>query len=131
MLGSRWQRKDYKPEMGEYVGYTVIAVTNTEHVHPNHPQQVVYEGDNGFIWSRALVDWPGSLVPETYEDDLCFDGSSIVDIADNMINKQGFVVTIENMEIDMTNFTGALVDALESLYKVESDVYKNLNRNTL
>lgn len=65
-IGSRWVRGDNKfdPEHGEYNGYTVMAITNTEHVHPSHPPQVVYKGDNGRIWSLPLERWPGNLVPE-------------------------------------------------------------------
>ena len=64
-IGSRWKRKiPHKEKLGPYNGYTVLFITNTEHSHPNHPPQVVYEGDNGRKWSRSLELWPGSLKPE-------------------------------------------------------------------
>ena len=63
-VGSRWGRTDYDKTQGDYNGYTVLFLTNMEHQHPNHPQQVVYQGDNGHHWSVPLVDWPRNLVPE-------------------------------------------------------------------
>ena len=62
--GSRWGREGYDPFKGDYNGYTVLYVTNTAHVHENHPEQVVYRGDNGKIWSMPLSEWPGNLVQE-------------------------------------------------------------------
>lgn len=64
--GSRWVRKDnvFNPDSGGYNGYFVLYVTNTEHIHTSHPPQVVYEGDNGHIWSLPLSEWPGNLEKE-------------------------------------------------------------------
>jgi hypothetical protein len=62
-IGSRWVRPDFDPEKGPFNAYTVVAVTNTAHTHPDHPSQVVYRGDNGHWWSRPVTDWPGSLKP--------------------------------------------------------------------
>ncbi|MDC8457793.1 hypothetical protein JJO78_20185 [Marinobacter sp. DS40M6] len=64
--GSRWCRADntFDPSKGEYNGYTVEGVTNTEHLHENHEPQVVYRGDNGFLWSLPITRWPGNLQPE-------------------------------------------------------------------
>ena len=58
---TRWCRKDYDPNKGNYNGYTVVTITNTAN---RHPEQVVYKGDNGNIWSIPLADWPGNLIPE-------------------------------------------------------------------
>lgn len=69
LIGSRWVRED----MGRHVvynGYTILATTNTKHKHPNHPEQVVYKGDNGHLWSLPLNDWPGSLIPELDDNKL-------------------------------------------------------------
>ena len=63
-ISSRWTRPNYDPKMGLYNGYTVLFITNGAHVSERHPQQVVYEGDNGFVWSLPLSDWPGSLIEE-------------------------------------------------------------------
>lgn len=63
-IGSRWTRGSYDATMGPYNGYTVRCITNTAHTSANHPPQVVYEGDNGHMWSLQLDKWPGSLVPE-------------------------------------------------------------------
>lgn len=64
-IGSRWMRNTpYDPSKGGYNGYTVFAVTNTANLHPNHPPQVIYQGDNGHLWSLPLAEWPGNLVPE-------------------------------------------------------------------
>ena len=64
LLGSRWRRADYDFDKSNYNGYTVIVITNTAHKHPAHPEQVIYKGDNGNIWSMPLTDWPGNLIPE-------------------------------------------------------------------
>jgi len=66
-LGSRWTRPGYDPALGVYNGYTVLFITNTAHKHPNHPPQVIYQGDNGKVWSLPLVEWPGKLIPEEEE----------------------------------------------------------------
>ena len=123
-IGSRWTRPDFNPDLGEYIGYTVIAITNTENEHPNHPPQVIYEGDNGKVWSLPKDKWPGNLIPEPLEHE--FNDEAVEAIANCMIHKYGFKVTKENMEVAMTNFTNALVDAMESLYNVESDIFAKL-----
>lgn len=64
LVGSRWGRKNYNDSRGPYNGYTVLAITNTAHRHERHPEQVVYIGDNGNLWSCPLNVWPGNLVPE-------------------------------------------------------------------
>ena len=64
LLGTRWCREGYDPDKGDYNVYTVIAVTNTAHRHPAHPEQVVYKGTNGKLWSLPLSEWPGNLIPE-------------------------------------------------------------------
>lgn len=63
-IGSRFCRPDYTPAEGPYNAYTVLFVTNTSHVSDRHPPQVVYQGDNGRVWSLPLAEWPGRLVPE-------------------------------------------------------------------
>ena len=63
-ISSRWVRPDYKPSVGPYNGYTILFITNGAHISEHHPQQVVYEGDNGFIWSLPLSRWPGNLIEE-------------------------------------------------------------------
>lgn len=62
--GSRW-RRSAQPEYG--FGYTVLYITNTKHASPKHPEQVVYLGDNGYIWSKPLNEWPGSLVESSMD----------------------------------------------------------------
>ena len=63
-IGSRWFRGNYKPELGNYVGYTILFITNTAHKSDSHPPQVVYRGDNGHIWSLPLSKFPGNLIKE-------------------------------------------------------------------
>lgn len=66
LSGSRWMRNTpFDPSMGDYNGYTILGITNTANIHPRHPPQVVYRGDNGHLWSLPLNEWPGNLVPET------------------------------------------------------------------
>ena len=67
-VGSRWCRPGYDPSKGPYNGYTVLFVTNLSHRSEKHPPQVVYEGDNGRVWSLPLDKWPGRLVPEKGEE---------------------------------------------------------------
>lgn len=47
--------------------YTVLMVTNTEGDDPTkrekYPPTVVYEGQNGKLWSRKLADWHRSMTP--------------------------------------------------------------------
>ncbi len=63
-IHSRWVKKGYKSFVGKYNAYTVLYITNTENKHSNHPEQVVYQGDNGKIWSLSLTSWPGKLIEE-------------------------------------------------------------------
>ena len=57
--GSKWQRKDsFQPDFF----YEVIAVSNTSHISDRHPQQVIYSGSNGNLWSMPLSEWPNKLV---------------------------------------------------------------------
>lgn len=69
-ISTRWVRKDnnYSPDFGVYNAYTVILVTNTEHLNINHEPQVVYKGDNGKVWSLPVGEWPGNLREETKEE---------------------------------------------------------------
>ena len=63
--GSRWMRAlPHDPNLGPYNGYTVVGITNVMHGHLDHPPQVVYQGDNGHLWSLPWSEWPGHLVPE-------------------------------------------------------------------
>jgi hypothetical protein len=64
LLGTRWTRPDYDPTKGVYNGYTVRFVTNLGYRSIKHPSQVVYQGDNGLMWSLPLEKWPGNLVLE-------------------------------------------------------------------
>lgn len=64
ILNSRWKQPNYDPSKGPYNGYTVISITNINHITVKHPPQVLYQGDNGTVWSMPLTDWPGNLVPE-------------------------------------------------------------------
>jgi hypothetical protein len=124
MIGTRWCRPDYDPADGEYNGYTVIGISNTEHEHPNHPKQVIYEGDNGHMWSLQLDKWPGNLIPEVIVD--VIDDVFVDEIVKVMIEKYKFKVNVENMELDMGKFSNALLDSMEDLWKVESMVYAKL-----
>ena len=70
-LGSRWEIDAvYDPSRGPRNAYTVLFVTNLEHLSSKYPPQVVYRGDNGRVWSRSLGQWPGSLrrLPEPVEE---------------------------------------------------------------
>lgn len=66
LMCTRWCRGDNKfdPSHGDYNGYTVKGVTNLAHKHKDHEPHVVYEGDNGNLWSLPLSRWPGNLKPE-------------------------------------------------------------------
>lgn len=69
IIGSRWCRNTpHDPEKGPYNGYTVLFITNTAFIHPNHRPQVVYRGDNGHVWSRSWLNWPGDLIREEEKD---------------------------------------------------------------
>jgi hypothetical protein len=61
---SYWRRSEpHDPAKGVFNGYMVLFITNMAHEHHNHPPQVIYRGDNGHVWSLALDQWPGNLVP--------------------------------------------------------------------
>lgn len=70
-IGSRWEIDAvYDPSRGPRNAYTVLFVTNLDHLSSKYPPQVVYRGDNGRVWSRSLGQWPGSLrrLPESVEE---------------------------------------------------------------
>lgn len=61
-IGSRWEiDREYHPSMGPRNAYTVLHITNLDHPSNKYPPQVVYQGDNGHVWSRGLSVWPGGL----------------------------------------------------------------------
>ena len=61
-LGSRWEiDAEYDPSKDPRNAYTVLFVTNLDHLSSKYPPQVVYRGDNGRVWSRSLGQWPGRL----------------------------------------------------------------------
>lgn len=63
-LGSRWTHKNH------HMRYTVILFTNQYSKNEKHPTTVVYIGDNGNYWSRALSTWHDSMIPiEEREDE--------------------------------------------------------------
>lgn len=41
--------------------YTVLLIANQHSENPKYPPTVVYEGDNGRVWSRPLSDWHRSM----------------------------------------------------------------------
>lgn len=47
--------------------YTIILLANLESTNPRYPVTVVYQGENGNIWSRPASDWNRSMtkMPET------------------------------------------------------------------
>ena len=47
--------------------YTVLLLTNLDSDRTEYTPQVVYQGDNGKIWSRALSDWHRSFNPQKAE----------------------------------------------------------------
>jgi len=54
--------KQYEHSNGNV--YTVIHVTNTENltnITSKHPPDVVYMGQNGYVWSRRLEGWDRSF----------------------------------------------------------------------
>lgn len=59
-VDSRWHRI-IAGQSGMRLGYTILFITNTAHDSKEHPPQVVYQGDNGNLWSLPLDKWPGSL----------------------------------------------------------------------
>lgn len=63
LIGSRWRRK--KRWCVSLFGYTIIGLANVEHNNPKRPPEVVYQGDNGFLWTMKLSEWPGNLVKIT------------------------------------------------------------------
>jgi len=63
-IGSRWVRRVRGEYIKESNGYTVIAITNTAHKNEFHQPDVIYQGDNGNLWSLPWRRWPGNLVLE-------------------------------------------------------------------
>jgi hypothetical protein len=51
--------KQYEHSNGNV--YTVIHVTNTKNITSKHPPDVVYMGQNGYVWSRRLEGWDRSF----------------------------------------------------------------------
>jgi len=49
-------------------------------------------------------------------------------IAKTMVERYGFKVTEENMEIDRENYSYSLLDSLSALYDLESLVDNELNK---
>lgn len=44
--------------------YTVLCIANEFTERPEqYPPTVVYQGDNGRIWSRPVADWARSMTP--------------------------------------------------------------------
>ena len=43
------------------IDYTILHVTNIGHVREDHPPDIVYQGENGNVWSRRLSDWHRSF----------------------------------------------------------------------
>lgn len=52
--GTMWRHYN-----GNY--YDVLALANECSDRPEYPPTVVYQGDNGKIWSRRLSDWDRSF----------------------------------------------------------------------
>lgn len=51
--------------------YMVLMLANEFTEHPDrYPATVVYRGENGRIWSRALSDWHRSMSPSQDQDSL-------------------------------------------------------------
>ena len=40
--------------------YTVLYIANKLD-EPRYPKTVVYQGDNGFVWTRQVTDWRRSM----------------------------------------------------------------------
>ena len=54
-IGSRWQHHN-----GNI--YTVLHIANHASDHEDrYPKTVVYQGENGNVWSRPLSDWHRSM----------------------------------------------------------------------
>lgn len=52
---TRWQHSN-----GNF--YTVLVMSNGDSERPDeYPKTVVYQGDNGKVWSRPLSRWHGSM----------------------------------------------------------------------
>ena len=55
--GSRWRHRNGN-------AYTVLMLANEHTDRPEkYPVTVVYQGDNGRVWSRPLSDWRRSMTP--------------------------------------------------------------------
>ncbi len=55
-VASRW--KHYNG-----IEYTVEHIANVGSLFTEHPETVVYRGDNGRVWARPLSDWYRSMTP--------------------------------------------------------------------
>lgn len=51
--------QEYRHENGNI--YKVLYITNTANHNEKYLPQVVYQGRNGNVWSRPLVDWDGKF----------------------------------------------------------------------
>lgn len=64
-IGSKWIRGNNPLSLGdggEPYFYTVINISNLGHLHHRHKPQVIYQGDNGLVWSVELEKWPANLI---------------------------------------------------------------------
>lgn len=55
--GSHWVHKNGNR-------YKVLLITNAAATQPEYILTIVYEGENGYIWSRPLSEWLRSYTPE-------------------------------------------------------------------
>ena len=62
VIGSQWVKKEEKDTENPFK-YTILYVSNTVSMSTNRIPDVIYEGDNGHIWSQSLPLWPSNLVP--------------------------------------------------------------------
>lgn len=53
--GTKWRHRNG-------IVYEVLLVANLASTRPEYPVTVVYQGQNGNIWSRPLSDWHRSFV---------------------------------------------------------------------
>jgi hypothetical protein len=58
IIKSRWVHTN------KHHAYTILLLTNEHSENDNYQIQIVYQGDNGKIWSRPLSDWYRSMTPE-------------------------------------------------------------------
>lgn len=55
--GSRWIHHNGNE-------YTVTLLANMDSDKPEYPPTVIYQGDNGKVWSRPLTEWHRSMKPK-------------------------------------------------------------------